>query len=124
MRFETAKVSCEDNHDFRGFQPWISAVGRGSHPKVKSAGSDKNLSGGGKVSLLRFLVELESVPDRPDPSDEAPAGEELAESEAKGHSVETLAAQAGGEHGSESAGAWDNIKDQADESHGSIELDN
>ena len=91
---------------------------------VKSAGGDKNLSGGEKVSLLGFLVELESVPDRPDPSDEAPAGEELADSEAKGHSVETLAAQAGGEHGSESAGAWDNIENQADESHGSIKLDN
>ena len=91
---------------------------------VKSAGRDKNLSGGEKVSLLGFLVELESVPDRPDPSNKAPAGEHLAESEAKGHSVETFAAQAGGEHGSESAGAWDNIENQADESHGSIELDN
>ena len=76
---------------------------------VKSAVGDKNLSGGEKVSLLGFLPELKSVPDRPDPSNKAPAGEELADSEAKGHTVETFAAQAGGEHGSESAGAWDNI---------------
>ena len=91
---------------------------------VHSVGGYKNLSRGGKVSLLGFLPELKSVPDRPDPSNKAPAGEHLAESEAKGHSVETFAAQAGGEHGSESAGAWDNIENQADESHGSIELDN
>ena len=61
--------------------------------------------------------------DTPDPSNEEPSSEKLANSKDQSEGVEFTRVDAGRYHGSYSRGEWNTVEDKAQESHVLVDLD-